>query len=359
MRIYFSNTPTNLVTDYKLKQYLIDFLYKNVSIGKLKYKLLTADNLKHLSQNKHSIILNSCDVMKWRFANNGNKVNSFSGRCLLIFTHIDGKNRSFIIDRRTLQYDRNHVKIDRVKIIEPRFNIVNMIYNNSVMDCNLMRNQKLVYCRVNDIYMWSGKQMLNIKLEDKLNKFKAIIDNPKHYKKNDKIDVCILKVAKLYEYSDLRMLRKLIPQNNPTYLVDPEDKICYNGLSFVPEYSSLWYLYLLSKHQTNEDEDDMLFLSKSSKNHLHIKKWNDKVHNLKPKKIVTFMITPTNRVQIYDLFMFDRKDDLVRIGEARIKTLNDVNMVKSLFEFTSEAIVDCKYDVKTKKWCPIKRSDKS
>src|SRR5947207_5256190 len=95
-----------------IKQQLINYIYSTVELSNFNYKLLEYEaDLNLLTKDKYFVSAN------------------YSGsNCLLIFVKIKERFFSYLVDRKTLTYNKNSINLDNIKIIPVNIKLDESIY---------------------------------------------------------------------------------------------------------------------------------------------------------------------------------------------------------------------------------------
>ena len=299
----------------KLKSYNIDSNYKYANI-------INKRSIRYLSLQPHLISLKT------------NGSNYF-----LFMTKINNLNTCLFIDRKIKQgytYPR---------IISIKYSFDDAIFNDTLLDGEIIKdNENNWMFLIGNIILHNGK-LEKTNIVTKFNKLYSILSN--NYNPNNELDICPLRVKKLFTYEDYS---KLITQFIP---------------SLTYKIRGLYFNTLNTQHCNH------LFIynseNKTIKNTtMKRKKENDSIHRHSDRKCVnieknenlqTFIIRKNEKPDIYELFTVNTEEN---IGVAYIGKLSISKKIKKIFETSTEnkdIKMSCKYNDNFSKWEPISKVD--
>ena len=209
----YNNTNFDLV-----KQELVDFIFANVNLGNYKYKILRdVSDLKMLLTSKFYVSAN------------------YSGtNSLLVFCMSQGKYLSYMVDRRTLKFDRTNIVISDVKAYRVFLKLDASIYNGTIFDGTFITNGNKKTFVITDAYMFKGHIVQN-NIIDKLQDIISYLSE--NYIETAHGNSMSITVNKLYEVNKLdELINKIIPASHATNLI--------KGVSFYSEKSGDHLIYI-------------------------------------------------------------------------------------------------------------------
>lgn len=194
------------------KQNCIDHIYNSVDLSRFKYRLLEfKPELDIFKKEKFFVSPN------------------YSGsNCLLIFAKIKDKYHQFLVDRKSISYNRKKVNFDQVKLTFINLKLDVNIYKDrgSIFDGIFVQNKNNKIFIVTDIYMLKGQDMTNTKLDTKLLQLSTYLDSK--YNKTDRDNDFKLMVNELTDLKDIdTLINKTIPEAKD-FLI--------KGICLYPEY---------------------------------------------------------------------------------------------------------------------------
>jgi hypothetical protein len=219
------NMNINMTNEYNesnhVKHKLISYIYNSVDLNKFNYNILNnANDINELSKKKFY-------VSKMYYGNN----------YLLIFKKINNKYYSFLIDRKTLSYNKNQLKINNVKITQIYIRLDESIYDGTIFDGTLKytNNGDKMYFVINDVYMFLGKNIMNDLIKYKLTNIEEFLNLA--WVDDYFINNIELSVNKLF---DLNQINKIITFE--------KNKNNIKGFSFYSDISGTTLIYLLKNN---------------------------------------------------------------------------------------------------------------
>jgi hypothetical protein len=339
---------------------ILDFVYK-IDISKFKYKLLQYEtDLQQLALQKFYVGAN------------------FTGsNCLLIFTKINDKYCTYLIDRKTLSYTYDKIDMQKVKITKINIKLEPSIYMGTIIDGVYITNKDEKIFIINDVYCFRGDDFTNTQINSKLLTVVGYLNS--NYSKPDKTDDIKLSVNKLYPLEKTEhLINNIIPNKKD---------IVAKGICFYPEMSNIKYIYLFN----NEVETTY---QTSNINNVNTKDVCDQenvfsrqrpqlqqqqqlmVTPEKLKRIVymprqgnidteyyTFELKLGKASDVYDLNLVEKADinnlngkiqlKRKKICVALIPTIACSKWCKSLFDNTDNVLIHCKFHEDKGKWEPV------
>lgn len=346
----------NNTVDYK--DYIIDYLYNNIDINEHRYIIIKNYNdILNIKNQYHYCISNS------------HGINSF-----IIFTKKNNTCYSYLVDRRSLSFNKQSCKIDKIRITQIKLSVDIKFYDGTIIDGIVIDNEnnkinnKNISLKtefmINDVFMLCGKKMTMTNYKKKMYTVKNVFDNLVKPTSQDNINLYIPKVYELNEINDL--FKENFSFNSKKFNI--------KGISFLPEKSGTKLIYIF-------DKIDETFKNELIKDEIRLIKneniINDKIvnsTNITDKKIYTFEVmnskyidniilnfemVKTNISDIYKLYsIFQYNDTYIKkkIGAAYIPTYELSLKCKLYFMNKDSNIMSCKLNSK-KKWIPINIAD--
>ena len=247
-----------------LTKQLVGRIYAESDISKFRYEMLNyVQDLPKLSKNKFFVSLNFCGT-----------------NCLLVFTKIQDKFYSFVVDRQTLSYNFSKVDFSKIKLNQIKLSLDDSIYDGTIFEGILIKRHGLddLYI-ISDVYKFCGKNMINEKLNIKL---LTIVEYLKSNYDSDSRDNTIeIQVNKIYELNKFDYFYKEVM---------PKIKnLKYRGICFYPEISETKLIFMLNdinssrNESRNESRNDIA--NKTNTKYISIKSNSIKSNSIKSNSI--------------------------------------------------------------------------
>lgn len=298
----FSGKTVDNVTNNELKEFILNDM--KLKCGGINYnsryaKVYNEQYSRNLN-NPHIICLKS------------------SGTPYLLYcTQINGVNYTFLIDKKI------KVGYDYPKIFVTPYQFDSSIFSGSLFETELVRTKgNKWFLLIGDIYYHKSSSCKNRVIMDRMNLIHNLLEN--EYNSDSFCDVCPIQVKKYFDYSQKEyIVNEFIPQ------LDYGSR----GFYFVPlkcSYSKILYLF---------KEGDLKKPKQQKKNTLN------------------FMIQKTMKRDVYELYL-QGPNNIVKHGIACVPNLKCSQLLRDLFnETTDEVIVECKFNLKFKKWEPFQKTN--
>ena len=295
--------------DFSHKSHVIDFLYNKIEINEHKYTIIkTIGDVYDLKNKKFYVSSNSCGI------------NSF-----IVFTKKDNNYYSFMIDRRSISYNRQSLKKSSVRLTEISLSVDLKIYDGTILDGVLIdsdsniitsksdKTKHKMQFMVTDIFMLAGKSLVPIDYKKKMflaaNMFENLI------KSNNKTNDIELHLSRPYELNQIQSLFR-------DYIYPNIKKFNIKGITFYPQYSSSKIIYVFDK-QDEKYKYDLLTGDAIIE--------TDQNNNLQ-------LLDPSDKKRIFKFELMDPEcvDDIVLNLEMRKTNISDVYKLYAIFHCTSE-----------------------
>lgn len=338
------NDSALVIKSFQEKKNIINFLFNNIDLNNFRFQILNnISNLEFLKNNEHFVSPN------------------FKGiNYLLVFARINDVNRTFLIDRRKLRYNKDQIDLKTVLILEVNFKAKETLYQGTIIDgkmLKLVNNNYVFIC--NDCFLLFNNKLDTQKLDIKYQTLDKVISTQIDKKPCPNFD---LKINKLYNYDELEHLIKNII---------PNSSLPINGLVFFPQYSGNLIIYPESnKNSTNShSKSNQEIFTKPVTNFKDTKIKDDETFHIisdlprylksrvlieskdylemKQKKL---SLKKSDIPDVYHLF-----EDINRptLGIAHIPNMATSHKLKELFKNNSLLKLNCYYNKQFKKWVPV------
>jgi hypothetical protein len=351
------------------KNHVIDFLYNKIEVNEHKYTIIkNIGDVYDLKNKKFYISSNSCGI------------NSF-----IVFMKKDNNYYSFMVDRRSISYNRQSLKKESVRLTEIKLSVDLKLYDGTILDgvlidtdSNIISNKNITnktkyQFMVNDIFMINGKSVITMDYKKKMNLvhniFCELIETEN---KTNNIDLIVSRPFELNQIPSL--FKDWINPNIKNYNI--------KGITYYPQFSGSKIIYIFDKQdekyksdllvgdiniKINDESSNLQLLENSDKKRIFKFELidpeciDDIILNLEMKK--------TSIPDVYKLYgIFHSKikisdknyDDQYikkKIGIAYIPTYELSLRCKSYFINDEVIIMSCKFNTNKNKWIPIDEAE--
>lgn len=224
----YNNNDLNFGSN-QLKDQLVNYIYKTIELSRFNYAQLEFESeLCRLVSQKYFVSVN------------------FSGsNCLLVFTKIKGSYHSFLVERSTLSYNPQKVRMQNVKITNVKVKLNVDIYDGTIFDGTFIQNKKIFV--ITDVFTFKGQDQTKSKIDSKLLNVMTYLKS--NYDDSSAEDDLILTVNKLYPISETNVVHdKVIPK---------EKNFVIRSICFYPEISGTKLIFQFSNQTKSTISDDM------------------------------------------------------------------------------------------------------
>lgn len=339
----------NIISSFSEKKEIINYLFSTLNLSNYRFQILKNINqLEFLKKNDHFV------------SPNFNGINY-----LIIFMKLNNKKRTFMIDRRKLKYNKDHLDLKTFLILEVNFKAENNIYQGTIIDGKLLRleNKSVFIC--NDCYQLFGNSILSQKLDIKYQTLDKIIASQMSSNPIYNFD---FKINKLYDYNKLdELINKIIPSS----------KLPINGIVFYPKVSGTILIYSEKNNSNNSNINKNNFNNTNKNNFNTNQVTNFKINNISSdesyhivRDLSSYLISRTSlskedlknykqkeltlrKSDIPDVYFLYEDENKPQIGIANIPNLNISHKLNILFENNITQKILCYYNKLFKKWTPI------
>ena len=326
---------------------LVDYIYKKINISKFNYKILSSED----------------DLSNFKDINNYYVSANFSGfNHLMVFCKIKDENYCYMVDRKTLKYNQEHIKYHEINIMKVKCELENSIYNGTIIDGTYVKNEKKrqnIFI-INDIYMFRGETLENDKIQLKLKNIELYLDH--HMKSSD----IIFTINKLYEIKNIdKLINDDIPKTKDLHV---------RGISFYPKLSSTRLIYTFDNDTDKKtlSSSASMTITHSTPSPIHPKiEQPDEISKPKLKYVIReeykdeipifiLELQKTDKVDVYRIYAINEltKDDRkvlisTKLGIASIITDECSKMCIDIFNKTliNRILFKCQF-IDTK-WIPL------
>lgn len=339
---------------HSIKDKIIDYIYDHVEINDQRYALLkNVSDVYELRNRTYYVSANTCGI-----------------NSLLVFMKHNNEYYSYLVDRRSMSYNRHSLDRSKVKLSEIKIKVDEKYYNGTILDGiwidNIGMNTNTIHFMVTDVFMLFGTSFMTRNYKHKMFLINNLINEL------DMNGKCKLYVSRPYDLNDIKSLFfEYINPNVKNYNI--------KGITFYPEISSKKLIYLFdredenvkSKLIANEDliiqnkEDDDYDMNKENENTEDKRKvFRFELKNAEHNKPIThhFEIVKTQTPDVYKLFgIFQYSNKFIKkmIGLPYIPTYQDSLKCKTLFLDKNSIIMECLYVPEFGKWKPMNVSNEN
>lgn len=358
----FNNNHSN---NKFFKNQLIDNIYNSIDLSCFKYSLLKSQiDLTQLLSTKFYVSAN------------------FTGtNCLLVFTTINKQYYSFLIDRKTLTYNKSKLDINNVKINNVKLKLNYEIYKGTIIDGTHIQTKNQNTFIITDVYTFKGDDFTKIDIKTKMSMLRSYLDN--NYDSNDDDNTIMLGINKLYELNQIEQLvNKTIP-NMKDFLIKSicfyphvsGTKIIYPFDNSIQKNNNSYKSNIRVNSNSNSNSNDSITKSKFNNDYTEFNNNNTNSPNISSNKIYipkknkndkdyVFEMKKTKIVDVYKLNIVEpalKNDKIqlkrVNIGIAYIPNIDKSNWCKNLFDDDDNSVlVSCKFHDDKNKWEPLRLS---
>jgi hypothetical protein len=333
------------------KEKIINYLYLNVDISNHKFlKISKTEDIMDLKNKKYYVSANYGGITTF-----------------LIFLKIENNYNCFLIDRRSLTFDKNN-KYKAFRYNDIRFKRINLsvdikFYNGTIFDCikidDLLNGRMQII--ILDVLHLFGNNMLQINYKKKMMMTSALMNKCYTVSKNDN---AIMYMTPVYELDDIKTLFI-------DYIQVNIDKLKIKGIGFHPAISAQRMLYLTTMHDNKYKEmlyNNIEFNVVNSNEHVNeiVDKKGTKYYKISlvdlsydKKIILNLEVIKTIIPDIYKLYsLFDINNKIIKkkIGCAHIPNYNTSLKCKNLFSNIDKMIMECEFNKKTTKFTPLNKA---
>ena len=351
-----TNTNTNTNNSFKdinsnIKTAILDYLYNKIEVNDHKYIIIkNISDVYQLKNIKHYMAANSCGI-----------------NSLLIFIKKDDNYYSYLIDRRSISYNRQSLNIAKVRFIEIKLPVSFKIYDGTILDGILIdsMNSKMEFM-ITDAFMLNGKSLITMDYKMKMYMMEELVKNFSHDSTGN-INVYVSRPFEINQFNSL--FSEYISSNVVKYNI--------KGITFYPNMSGTKLIYIFDKSDDKLRNELCSEINKGDKNDKNDKDDKDykgdkddnknsnlkivykyELVNIEDDKLIecNLEMHKTDIPDVFKLFGIFLSSGVYikkRIGIAYIPSYKLSLKCKSHFMNKNIIIFTCKLDVNKNKWIPV------
>jgi hypothetical protein len=350
--------------ELNIKSHLLDYLYNKVEVGEQKYTVIkNIGDIYDLKSKKYYISANSCGI-----------------NAMIMFLKKDGEYLSYLIDRRSISYNRHSLNKSGVRITEIKLAVDLKLYDGTILDgiiidsdSNMISNSETNTNKMNfmvtDVFVLGGKSLITIDYKKKMYMCGLMFD--KLINNNDKTNNIGINISRPYEMNEIKELFTNDINNGMK-------KFNIKGITFYPQYSGTKLIYIFDKQdeiykqELMEGKGDINLINDTELVQDNFE-YSDKKRLFKFELVDTeylddivlnLQMVKTQTQDVYKLFgifkgMQDNKQIFIKknIGFAYIPTYILSIKCKLYFMNRESIIMSCKFNTLKNKWIPIDEAE--
>ena len=390
-----SNFKTDDI-DIKIKEYVMEYIYSKINLQDYKFTIIKNDD--NMTMQNNDILLNLKKTSHYISANYGGITS------LLIFLKINDKFHSYLIDRRSISFNK-HFNNRNNNILNVRmtkiYASVNMdFYDGSIFDCYLIdrpikhnnphnnnnnnnnnnnyKSKNITMNNINkkqqilitDIFYMCGKNLLMMDYKEKIYSTTIFLNSYYNYNCNDNIQLYITPVYELNQIKELFT----------NYIKHNTQLLNIKGIVFYKKQSSVKIIYIyqpqdnIYKEELYDEEKDLTVEQKNSNNVVFD---TDVITQTNLKKKIKFELSDISNNEeiklnfevvkhvatsdiynLYGLYLSNNKVYKKNSGIAYIPNYNTSVNCKNMFNDSNSntLIMECLFVPSRGKWIPLKIS---
>jgi hypothetical protein len=326
-KISFGSEEGYLITDFSIKQKVVDYLYNSLNLSKHRFIMLNnITKLEFLKENEHYVSP------------------SFKGfNYFLIFLIIDDKKYCVAIDRRKLSYHKDQLDLKTVFIVRIVVKVNESLFTGTIFDGKLIESNKKYIFLIQDCFYLMGKKIIDMEMESKMVHLDNILKI--HFSDNSICNNFSFKLNKLCKYDGIEnLIKNVIPNCN----------IQCHGLVFFPKLSGISIIHIEKKNdkiaidtnQTQVVESKTYDLIYNFVDYLKTRTYSYE----KAAKIRKLWLSKSN---IPDVYNISEKENGERIDIAHIPNIKISHLCNEKVLEDKSTRFNCVYHTKFKKWIPV------
>ena len=362
----YSNDNINI----SIKESILDYLYNRIEIGDHKYTIIkNVGDIYELKNDRYYVSGNSCGI-----------------NSIIIFMKKNNNYYSYLIDRRSISYNRQTLNKSKVRFTEIKLSVDLKIYDGTIIDGILIdndsnkislknnvvnlgengktENSKMLFM-ITDVFVLNGKSIINMNYKKKMYLMNDIIN--KYVEDNNKNNIELF-ISQPYE---LNQISSLFQEN----ILNNTKKYNIKGIAFYPELSGSKLIYIFDKNDEKIKEELLKGVENVDNNLLKLDEDldNKDLNNIDKKIIFKYEIRDIENIKeivlnlemkktlindvykLYAIFNYKNKYIKKKIGIAYIPSFVLSLKCKNLFLNKENIIMKCL--LTNNKWIPLEESD--
>jgi len=351
--------------EYNIKSHLLDYLYNKIEVGEHKYTIIkNIGDIYDLKSKKHYISANSCGI-------NG----------IIMFLKKDGEYLSYLIDRRSISYNRQSLNKSGVRITEIKLAVDLKLYDGTILDgivvdsdSNMITNTETkttggMNFMITDVFALGGKSLITMDYKKKMYTcglmFEKLINN------DDKTNTIKINISRPYEMNEIKELFA-------NDINGGIKKFNIKGITFYPQYSGNKLIYIFDKQDEMYktelmdgngkidliDDTDLVQDNFEYSDKKRIFKFELVDPECLDDIVLNLQMVKTKTPDVYKLFgiftgIQDREQIFIKknIGFAYIPTYILSIKCQLYFMNRESIIMSCKFNTQKNKWIPIDEAE--
>lgn len=357
-----NNNEYNDNINISIKESILDYLYNRIEIGDHKYTIIkNVGDIYELKNDRYYVSGNSCGI-----------------NSIIIFMKKNNNYYSYLIDRRSISYNRQTLNKAKVRFTEIKLSVDLKLYDGTIIDGilidndankislknNINGNSKMLFM-ITDVFVLNGKSIINMNYKKKMYIINDIINKSVEVNNNNNIELFISQPYELNQISSL--FQENINNNTKKHNI--------KGIAFYPELSGSKLIYIFDKNDEKIKEELIKGIENIDNNLLKIEEnIDDKEVNYIDKKIIyKYEIKDIENIKdiifnlemkktlindvykLYAIFNYNNKYIKKKIGIAYIPTFVLSLKCKNLFLNKENIIMKC--SLNNNKWIPLEESN--
>ena len=351
-----------------IKESILDYLYNRIEIGDHKYTIIrNVGDIYELKNDRYYVSGNSCGI-----------------NSIIIFMKKNNNYYSYLIDRRSISYNRQTLNKAKVRFTEIKLSVDLKIYDGTIIDGILIDNDankislknnvinlnenndnsKMLFM-ITDVFVLNGKSIINMNYKKKMYIMNDIVS--KYVENNNKNNIELF-ISQPYELNQISSLFQENIQNNTK-------KYNIKGIAFYPELSGSKLIYIFDKNDEKIKEELLTGVDNVDNNLFKLdEEIGDKdLNNIDKKIIYKYEIKDIENIKeivlnlemkktlisdvykLYAIFNYKNKYIKKKIGIAYIPTFVLSLKCKNLFLNKENIIMKCL--LINNKWIPLEESN--
>jgi hypothetical protein len=269
-------------------------------------------------------------------------INTFGHKYLLFLTKYEHKNNSIFINKK---------KGDMIMV---RFRFDNDIFNNTLFDGELIKNNKNEWVYViTDIISYTNEYVSKSRtLSERRKLLKDIIENK--YSKDETINFCHIDIKK---YFNLKYLDDIYQR----YISSVPYKCSGVYFQHIENYNK-GFMYIFPEFRTSNQQNTTQNITQNAiQNDVHQQSISKNIiQQVIPKKLDTepdrkypfdFFVKKTDLPDIYQMFYY-RGNNLVNYGYLGVPNIEISKLLLNIFTSDDNIKIKCEYSENFNKWIP-------